>query len=347
MELKQKIQHAATIITQAKNIVALTGAGISTPSGIPDFRSPTSGLWDKVDPMTAASIYAFRQNPKHFYDWIHPLAGLMFDAEPNPAHIALATLEKQGRLKAVITQNIDNLHQKAGSQTVYELHGHMRDVTCQTCQQVLPSTEIMKQFIKDGQVPKHNCGGVLKPNVILFGEQLPMQEFVEKTLRQYTPQWDKVICNQSKDMSRHEIAKSIAKAALELDGVDAAFIDPKVILGDSEQGEKTQQDFIDILAVEIQKPATTGWTSLYKVSLLGIELKKLLLNSPTQKLVYTVPEKIEDAKLYRVVTHKKYANHLEAFFGVVANEPSTYLMEMFQLMAEHCEPRLKKIYLGE
>jgi NAD-dependent deacetylase len=178
MDLTQQIQQAAKLIEQAKYIVAMTGAGISTPSGIPDFRSPDSGLWAHADPLAVASIYAFRQNPQKFYTWIHPLSRLMLEAVPNPAHYALAQLEKRGKLKAIITQNIDDLHNKAGSKTLYELHGHLRQMTCTKCYQIQDSIEIIKKFIADGLAPHCHCGGVLKPNVILFGEQLPMQEYI-------------------------------------------------------------------------------------------------------------------------------------------------------------------------
>lgn len=178
MRLDQQIRQAADLISQAKNIVAMTGAGISTPSGVPDFRSPYSGLWDQADPLDVASIFAFRHSPQHFYDWVHPLSSLLLEAKPNPAHYALAALEQEGRLKAVVTQNIDDLHGKAGSKTVYELHGHLREVTCTQCYEALDSAEVFAKFVKDGQVPRHRCGGVLKPNVILFGEQLPVREFV-------------------------------------------------------------------------------------------------------------------------------------------------------------------------
>jgi len=179
MDNSQLIQEAAELIAQTQNIVAMTGAGISTPSGIPDFRSPDSGLWDSVNPLSVASIYAFRQDPQKFYDWIHPLSRLVLDATPNPAHLALAQLERNGKLKAIVTQNIDDLHTKAGSKILYELHGHLREVTCIQCYKVQESTKIFRKFVNDGQVPTCKyCGGVLKPNVILFGEQLPMQEFV-------------------------------------------------------------------------------------------------------------------------------------------------------------------------
>lgn len=176
--LSQHIQQAVELIQHADNVVAMTGAGISTPSGIPDFRSPNSGLWDQVDPMAVASIFAFRQSPQHFYDWIRPLSNLLLEAKPNPAHYALANLERAGKISAIITQNIDDLHNKAGSQTVYELHGHLRQVTCIRCYEIQDSTGVFDKFIKNGRVPRHHCGGVLKPNVILFGEQLPVQEFI-------------------------------------------------------------------------------------------------------------------------------------------------------------------------
>jgi len=156
-------------------MVAFTGAGESTASGIPDFRSPKSGLWEKHNPMLVASIWAFRLNPKTFYDWIRPMADTLLAAKPNPAHTALASLEQMGYLKTIITQNIDNLHQRAGSLRVLELHGHMREATCIRCYKVVPVDPSLEQIIRDGKVPRCTCGGVLKPNVILFGEQLPIQ----------------------------------------------------------------------------------------------------------------------------------------------------------------------------
>lgn len=179
MHVDHQIQQAARLIDRARRMVAMTGAGISTPSGIPDFRSPASGLWDHTDPLEVASIFAFRHNPQRFYNWVRPLSLLLLEARPNPAHYALAELEREGKLKAVITQNIDDLHHKAGSQTVYELHGHLREVTCTKCYAVQDSAAAFAKFIADGQVPHHHCGGVLKPNVILFGEQLPMRELVQ------------------------------------------------------------------------------------------------------------------------------------------------------------------------
>ncbi len=178
-EVSSLIERAAVLLHEAQFMIAFTGAGISTPSGIPDFRSPDSGLWEKVDLLKVASIYGFRHDPKAFYEWIRPLASLTFNAQPNSAHKSLARLEAAGRLKAVITQNIDILHSRAGNQNVFELHGHLRDATCIHCFRVYPAEPVIRQFIDDHQVPHcPHCGSVLKPNVILYGEQLPVQVFL-------------------------------------------------------------------------------------------------------------------------------------------------------------------------
>jgi NAD-dependent deacetylase len=173
-DLDKLINRAAELLRQADSAVALTGAGHSTPSGIPDFRSPESGLWTQVDPLAVASLFAFRLRPQGFYDWIRPLARVMLEAQPNPGHHALAQLEKAGLLRSVITQNIDGLHQRAGSLRVHEVHGHMREATCIHCYRVVPAESLIEEFLAEGQVPRCACGGVMKPNVILFGEQLPL-----------------------------------------------------------------------------------------------------------------------------------------------------------------------------
>lgn len=171
------INQAKNILKDARHVVALTGAGISTGSGIPDFRSPESGLWDYADPMEVATITAFKRNPKAFFDWMRPLVQQIMTAQPNPAHLALAQMETYGPLQGIITQNIDVLHTKAGSQTIYEVHGHMRDATCMHCLETFQSIEILNGYLDNGDIPrcpKPQCNGVLKPNVILFGEILPM-----------------------------------------------------------------------------------------------------------------------------------------------------------------------------
>jgi len=180
MDFEQQIETAIQLLKRSRKVIALTGAGISTPSGIPDFRSPGSGMWQDVDPMEVASIYSFRRHPEAFYDWIHPLAKLTIEAEANSAHIALAQLEECGLLRGIITQNIDMLHSKAGSKNVFELHGHMREMTCLSCYSVVPSGTYMDAFISRSEMPIClRCGGILKPNLILFGEQLPMDIVIQ------------------------------------------------------------------------------------------------------------------------------------------------------------------------
>jgi NAD-dependent deacetylase len=125
--------------------------------------------------MLVASIWAFRLNPKNFYDWIRPMVDTVVNAKPNPAHMALAELEHLGHLKVVITQNIDDLHQRAGSRRVLELHGHLREATCVRCYKKISVDPAVEELIQNGQVPHCECGGVMKPDVILFGEQLPIR----------------------------------------------------------------------------------------------------------------------------------------------------------------------------
>jgi NAD-dependent deacetylase len=179
MDTQRQIEQAVSLIVNSNYVVALTGAGISTPSGIPDFRSPGSGLWEKVNPMLMASAFAFRLRPQAFYEWARPLARKLLEAEPNPAHLALAELEEMGLLKAVITQNIDNLHQKAGSKRVLELHGNMRQATCLKCRKVVSTQGMIERFLEEGEVPSCTCGGLLKPNVVLIGEPLPKWVLLE------------------------------------------------------------------------------------------------------------------------------------------------------------------------
>ncbi len=169
------LEAATQLVCRARYLVALTGAGISTHSGIPDFRSPRSGLWAQADPANVASLDGLRRHPERFYTWIRPLACAILDATPNAAHLALARMEQAGHLKSVITQNIDMLHERAGSSTVYELHGHLRALTCIHCFAEFPAGPHIDAFITSGLIPHcAHCGHVLKPNVILFGEQLPM-----------------------------------------------------------------------------------------------------------------------------------------------------------------------------
>jgi NAD-dependent deacetylase len=170
----EEIHTAGSLLKSARHAIVLTGAGISTPSGIPDFRSQDSGLWNKANPMEVASLSAFRRRPESFFAWLRPLAAQIIKADPNPAHFALAALEKAGLLKAVITQNIDGLHQAAGSQAVLELHGSTRSLTCLICRKSYLIGRFLEEFVVQGQLPYcPDCGKLLKPDIVLFEEMLP------------------------------------------------------------------------------------------------------------------------------------------------------------------------------
>lgn len=175
--MEEKIKKVVNLILISKYAIALTGAGISTESGIPDFRTPGKGLWEKL-PAAAFSAWAFRINPKGLYKYGIKIFRELLAAKPNPAHKMLAILEKKGLLKAVITQNIDGLHQKAGSKNVFEIHGHLRTGTCMKCGKKYPMDEIMKK-LKEGEIPPRcaDCKKVIKPDVVLFGDSLPPEEY--------------------------------------------------------------------------------------------------------------------------------------------------------------------------
>jgi len=159
--------------------VALTGAGISVPSGIPDFRTPGKGLWEKVDPMEVAHIDAFRRDPERFWSFYRPRLHSLGDIDPNRAHEALAELEARGLLEAVITQNIDMLHTRAGCERVIEVHGSIRSLSCQGCGEVVPIERSEERFDAEGVARCAACDGYLKPDVILFGELLPAAAMAE------------------------------------------------------------------------------------------------------------------------------------------------------------------------
>lgn len=174
------IRCARDIIRGCKHGVVLTGAGISTPSGIPDFRSPDIGLWSKFDPMEVASLSAFRYDPVEFYKNLRGLTELVFSAYPNAAHTAIARLEQAGYIHTVITQNVDLLHQRAGSKNVLEVHGTFRTLTCVWCFTKVSSEDYIGPYLQEGLVPTcPKCGHYLKPDLVLFGEQLPSQTWLK------------------------------------------------------------------------------------------------------------------------------------------------------------------------
>jgi NAD-dependent deacetylase len=179
-EVLKNIRLATEIIRAAHHTIVLTGAGSSTPSGIPDFRSAEDGLWTRFSPMEVASLTAFRHHPVKFYKWLRPLAQEMLNARPNAAHYAFADLEKRGIVKKIITQNVDGLHQRAGSADVLEVHGSFETLTCIGCYRQYPSEGFIEPYIQQGKIPScPNCNKYLKPNVILFEEQLPRKVWLK------------------------------------------------------------------------------------------------------------------------------------------------------------------------
>jgi NAD-dependent protein deacetylase/lipoamidase len=167
--------RVAELIRESGSVVALTGAGISVPSGIPDFRTPGTGLWTGVDPMEVAHIEVFRRDPERFWHFYGNRFQTLEDKEPNGAHRALAGLEGAGLVGAVITQNIDRLHAKAGSRDIVEVHGSIAHSSCQRCRAAYPLAEVRERQAADGAaIPRCDCGSPLKPDVVLFGEYLPM-----------------------------------------------------------------------------------------------------------------------------------------------------------------------------
>jgi NAD-dependent deacetylase len=162
----------AAFVRERQPCVVLTGAGISTESGIPDFRSPT-GIWADVDPLEVASIAAFRRDPERVWSFYRQRIGLLLEAEPNAGHRALAALEERGLVRAVVTQNIDTLHSRAGSRDVVEVHGSIRSAVCLGCHWTEGADDVLAQLAEEPAPLCRHCGEVLKPGVTLFGELLP------------------------------------------------------------------------------------------------------------------------------------------------------------------------------
>ncbi len=169
--MENLIKMASDIWKNSNFPIAFTGAGISVPSGIPDFRSP-GGLWTKYDPMKVATAEAINSNPKGVWEFLLETIEILEKATPNPAHIALAELESSRRLMGIITQNIDNLHQRAGSKNVIEYHGNFEHFYCNQCKKTYSKEEV-KNIIKKQNPPLCVCNGVIRPEVVFFGEPIP------------------------------------------------------------------------------------------------------------------------------------------------------------------------------
>lgn len=166
-------ERLAEMIRGSRSTVALTGAGISVPSGIPDFRTPETGLWAKVDPMEVAHIDVFERDPARFWSYYRPRFQSLAEKRPNGAHEALAELERRGLIEGVVTQNIDRLHRAGGSENVVEVHGSIETSSCRRCAASFELEQVEELFDERGVALCSSCGGPVKPDVVLFGELLP------------------------------------------------------------------------------------------------------------------------------------------------------------------------------
>jgi NAD-dependent deacetylase len=178
----REVERLAALRARPRRTVVLTGAGVSVPSGIPDFRTPETGLWANVDPMEVAHIDVFERDPERFWSYYRPRFESLGDKEPNRAHTALAELERRGLIEGVITQNIDRLHRAAGSENVIEVHGTIETSSCTACGASFGLEGMDDLFDERGVALCSACGGAVKPDVVLFGELLPeeaMQRAVE------------------------------------------------------------------------------------------------------------------------------------------------------------------------
>jgi NAD-dependent deacetylase len=171
----------ADMLRESTSTVVLTGAGVSVPSGIPDFRTPGTGLWENVDPMEVAHIDAFHADTARFWRYYRPRFHELGAKEPNQAHRALAELEERGLVDAVITQNIDRLHRAAGSKRVIEVHGSIETSSCTSCGESVGIDEVDELFAEGDVAFCRDCGSKVKPDVVLFGEFLPEQAMAEAT----------------------------------------------------------------------------------------------------------------------------------------------------------------------
>jgi NAD-dependent deacetylase len=171
--MDEQIRALAGLVRERQPCVVLTGAGISTESGIPDFRSPT-GIWADYDPMEYATIDAFRRDPVKVWEFYALRFEVLTRAEPNAGHVALAELERRGLVQAVVTQNIDGLHERAGSRDVVEVHGSIRTASCLACGEQVALDAVVGALRAAPAPPCSRCGAILKPDVVMFGELLPV-----------------------------------------------------------------------------------------------------------------------------------------------------------------------------
>jgi NAD-dependent deacetylase len=207
-------ERLAELIRGSRCTVALTGAGVSVPSGIPDFRTPETGLWANVDPMEVAHIDVFERDPARFWSYYRPRFHELGDKQPNGAHRALAELERRGLIEGVITQNIDRLHRAGGSENVVEVHGSIETSSCTRCAAAFEIDEVDALFDAEGVAVCSTCGGAVKPDVVLFGELLPESAMVRA--RDLAERAELMLCVGS-SLAVHPVA-GLPQLTLERDG---------------------------------------------------------------------------------------------------------------------------------
>ncbi|HHX87287.1 MAG TPA: NAD-dependent deacylase [Firmicutes bacterium] len=174
---QDKIKRLAGLVRSSGKVYALTGAGCSTESGLPDFRSPGTGLWEKVDPLKYSTSEVLYNDPESFYKFGFPRFKDLTAAQPNAGHFAMAELEQLGFIKGLITQNIDGLHFKAGSKRIWEVHGHLRTSSCTGCG-ARRSFQLLIDKLDSGEVPPRcSCRSVLRPDIVLFGDSMSSSYF--------------------------------------------------------------------------------------------------------------------------------------------------------------------------
>jgi NAD-dependent deacetylase len=202
--LSSRPAELAELLAAARSAVVLTGAGISVPSGIPDFRSPGTGLWENVDPMEVAHIDVWRRDPDRFWHFYGARFATLADIEPNRAHEVVAELERRGHIRGVITQNIDRLHRAAGSERVIEVHGSIESSRCPICGGSVKLPQVMEMLEAGPGAPEcPACVTPLKPGVVLFGEMLPEQAMADA--EQLVEEADLLICIGS-SLTVHPVA---------------------------------------------------------------------------------------------------------------------------------------------
>ena len=217
------ITRAASDIVKAKKVVALTGAGMSVESGIAPFRGK-GGIWEKYDPVEYAYIDVLRTDPGKTWILLSEMQKEILKSKPNPGHLSLAELERLGFLSSIITQNVDGLHHEAGNKNVIEFHGNHRQAYCMECRKQIKSEEISLETLP----PRCDCGGVVRPDVVFFGEAIPPEALTKSNQETRSCKVMLVIGTSAEVQpaaSLPDIAKSSGATIIEINIEETGFTD--------------------------------------------------------------------------------------------------------------------------